>query len=129
MSENLEKVVLLTERGNNLNIFTITLSQYPWAKRPQVTDRLTLRAKKTLQIKSGFAEESKPIEITFLEGMYEVEKVITGSGQALMPEFLGKESLCKIDENLTGYRLILNKVASISQQKKATVARVLYAVT
>ncbi|OGG51107.1 hypothetical protein A2763_02080 [Candidatus Kaiserbacteria bacterium RIFCSPHIGHO2_01_FULL_54_36] len=102
------KVVLILCEGNDANLCSIAADDYPGGKSPKVGDLVPLRAKRTFRatVGEGATSESKELEATYLDGLYEVREVRSGKGYDLHPKARGAP-FYTLDENIEGYGITL----------------------
>lgn len=104
------KVILILCERNDANLCSIAAEDYPGGKAPAVGDLVPLRAKRTFRatVGDGGKSESKELEATYLDGLYEVKEVRSGKGYDLHPKARGAP-FYTLSEDIEGYGITLKR--------------------
>jgi hypothetical protein len=104
------KVILILREGNIANLCSIAAEDYPGGKAPAVGDLVPFHAARTYDaiVGEGDKQEPKEIEVTYLDGLYEVMEVRTGKGYDLHPAARGKP-FYDLHEDIEGYGIVLKR--------------------
>jgi hypothetical protein len=105
------KVILILCEGNIANLCSIAAEDYPGGKAPAVGDLIPLHATQTYRATVGEGDQqqvSKEIEVTYLDGLYEVIEVRSGKGYDLHPAGRGMP-FYDLYEDIEGYGIVLKR--------------------
>lgn len=123
----LEKFVLIRTQTNDINLFSLLLSDYPGypEKNPSVGDLLPLMAETRRKFKIGGVEE---LTTTYLCGLYEVVEVHQGTGYELAPD-LRKCNIIELREDISGFGIRLGEAVECPNDVKMLIPQIQFAAT
>jgi hypothetical protein len=100
------QVILIFKEGDEFNVCLLQFTSYPYLRVPQVGDIVPLVAKVTVLAKTK-NNPVESVEITYLDGVYEVLRVWPGRGQLLHPT--PGFGIYTISDQLEGYGIEVRK--------------------